>query len=41
MNKSKLVFSKKLYTLAAIAVGGWLFTSCADTYNGTKRLMVG
>lgn len=36
MNKSKLVFSKKLYTLAAIAVGGWLFTSCADTYNGNE-----
>ena len=34
MNKSKLVSSKKLYTLATLAIGGWLLSSCADTYDG-------
>ncbi|MBQ5983206.1 MAG: DUF4957 domain-containing protein [Prevotella sp.] len=34
MNKSKIVSSKKLYTLATLAVGGWLLSSCADTYSG-------
>ena len=34
MNKSKLVSSKKLFTLATLAIGGWLLSSCADTYDG-------
>ena len=34
MNKSAFVSSKKLLTLAAIAVGACLVTSCADTYDG-------
>lgn len=34
MNKSRFVSSKKLCSLAALAVGVWLFSSCADTYDG-------
>ncbi len=34
MNKSPFVSSKKLCALAAVAVGSWLVTSCADTYDG-------
>lgn len=34
MNKSKFVSSKKLCALATLVVGGWLITSCADTYDG-------
>lgn len=39
MNKLPFVSSKGLCTLAAFAVGAWLLTSCADTYDDNDKFV--
>ena len=39
MNKSAFVSSKKLCTLAAIALAACMATSCADTYDGNETFV--
>ncbi len=39
MNKFSFVSRKGLFALAVVAVGTWMVTSCADTYDGDEKFV--